>query len=447
MTTDIRLNQLATRGTTTAFSDWPFRSVAEVERVLASMPIPSLEKTTGFRKAELAGRIKMGDSKDTRPVEERGPVMKKSQFRGPGVPGHAVGLSNEKKKETNRLTNLHHEIQDQKEKVNALKTNAINTFKSTKYGKQVDAMLELFGKREAELLEQELETHKQMHVLADNHMPEPIKAAFNKVMNPVVRGMSGMFKKAVKRYTISYIPGPLLQFQEVIELKNLQRNKDFTYKSFWLICTCVIDERNNFHYFVDTSVRTPVPNVTAVSSQTRGFPFQKPADGAKLLSTHLLLDDQIDVALPTELPKSKKEIESTKFRNVKIKKVTVDEQERTITFITDPLTEQTENKVVGDILADLQAIFDTPSMHEKLKKKVSRLVTGGSKITVWVGNPIPRIAKGTKGERAEGKGYMAGSHKLDILQHELDLSAEEVDQIRRLLRGRQAHPSEVEGNE
>lgn len=447
MTTDTRLNQLATRGTTTAFSDWPFRSVAEVERVLASMPIPSLEKTTSFRKAELAGRIKMGDSKDTTPIEDRKPVMKKSQFRGPGVPGFAVGLSNEKKKETNRLTNLHHEIQDQKEKVNALKTNAINTFKNTKYGKQVEGMLALFGKREEELLKQEMETHKQMHVLAEDHMPEPIKAAFNKVLNPVVRGMSGLFKKAVKRYTISYIPGPLLQFQEIIELKNLQRNKDFTYKSFWLICTCIIDEHNHFHYYVDTAVRTPVPNVTPVASQTRGFPFQKPSDGEKLLSTHLLLDDQIDVALPSELPKSKKEIENTKFRNLKIKKVTVDENERTITFITDPLTEQGENKAIGDILADLQAVFDTPSMHEKLKHKVSRLVNGGSKITVWVGNPIPRLAKGTKSDRAEGKGYLAGSHKLDILQNELDLSPEETDQIRRLLRGRQAHPSEVEGNE
>jgi hypothetical protein len=444
MTTDIRLNQLATRGTTTAFSDWPFRSVAEVERVLASMPIPSLARTPSLRRMELAGRIKLTDSKDTTPPEERGPVMKKSKFKTAGVPGIHVGLSNDYKKLTNTLTNLHHEIQDQKEKVSALKTNALNTFKSTKYGKQVDAMLSLFDAREKELLEQELAAHQRMHDIAEQHMPDPIKSMFNKVLNPVIRGMSGMFRKAVKRYTISFIPGPLLQFQAIIELKNLKTSKGYTFKSFWLICTCIIDERSHYHFYVDTAVKQPVPNVTPVASQTRGFPFSKASDGVKLLSTHLLVDDQIDVALPTELPKSKKEIENTKFRNVKIKKVTVDEQERTITFITDPLSEQGIQKVVGDILADLTAIFETGSMHEKLKYKESRLVTGGSKITVWVGNPLPRIAKGTKGDSSS---YLAGSHKLDILQHELDLSSEEVDQIRRLLRGRQPHPSEVEGNE
>lgn len=401
------------------------------------MPIPSLTNSSALRKIELAARIGLSDSKDTRPPEERGPVVKKKVFKHPGVPGTRVGVSNENKKEINKLTNLHHEIQDQKEKVNALKNNALNTFKGTKYAKQVEHMLNLFSEREKELLQQELATHKKMHDIAEDHLPEDIRKMFNKVMNPVVRGLSGMYKGAVKRYTISYIPGMLLQFQEIIDLKNLRNDAGFVYKNFWLICTCVVDERSHYHYYADTSVKPPVPNVTAIGTQTRGFSFTKSQDGIRQLATHLQVDDQLDIALPTELPKSKKEIEGNQFRNPKIRKVSVDEEQRTITFITTPVTEQQEQKIVSDILADLQGLFHSDHMHEKLKYRIAHLVDRGSKITVWVGTPQPRISSE----------YKANSHKLDVLQHELQLSKEEADQIRRLLRGRQADPSEVEGNE
>lgn len=421
------------QSTVTAIADYQFRSLGEVERVLASMPIPTMETATSLR------RLKVSDTKDDVPVsDERNlpdgwtPGQRSSptkKFKTAGVKGSPVKFNQRESREIRALTNLHHDLADQKEKINTLKVNALNSFKGSKFETQIEKALGLFDKREQELLAHELDAHGKLHGIAENAIPEEARVMFNQVANPIVKSLAGKYKSLTKRYTVTLLPSDqgAVQFQYIVALEKLKNDKGFTYPHFHLVVTCVIDAHNHYHYYVDTGTNNPAPNITPLEHESRGFSFNTASDGRRMLQSHLLVDESIDLSIPTELPRSKEEIEGTKFRNDNVRMVKVNETEHTITFTTDPAVgPKLVDKVVKDILADLAGLFLTKNLHEKMKHKVSKLSTGGFKIVVWVGTPQPRI----------GKDYQADSHRLAVLQQDLGLDQNQVNQIRRILRGR-----------
>ncbi len=426
------MNKLKRLGqsTVTALTDYQFRTVGEVEKVLASMPLPTMETATSLR------RLPISDSKEEVPVEDNKPEgwtpgqrLSTNKFKHTGVPGEPVKFNQRESREIRALTNLHHDLADQGEKINSLKVNALNSFKGSKFESQMERALGLFDKRERELLEHELDAHGRLHEIAENAIPEDARVTFNKTVNPIVKNLAGKYKSLTRRYTVTLLPSDqnVVQFQLIVSLEKLKNDKGFVYPHFYMIVTCIIDNRNHYHYYVDTSTAKPVPNVTPIEHESRGFSFTKADDGRRLLQSHLLVDESIDLSIPTELPRSKEEIEGTKFRNDNIRTVKVNADDHTITFTTDKdVGPKLVDKVVKDILADLAGLFLSKNLHEKMKHKVTKLSTGGYKVVVWVGTPTARI----------GKEYQADSHRLDVLQHDLGLDETQVNQIRRMLRGR-----------
>lgn len=438
MTTKLlRLSQLPL----TAIADFPFRSPAEVARVLEAIQIPDVSTASMKHLPSVEVAIKLSDTDHDGPTVElpenhhskdpghtgfQGFLKKK--FKLAGIKGEPVKLGQKDGRTVKKLTQQHQELQGHKERINALKVNAAQTFKDSKHDAAMNKLMSVFDKREQEIIEQELHAHEQMHDIAEAHLPESAYTMFNKVLNPVVKGLKGKFKGSSSRYTISTIPGEraMIQFQKIVELTGLKKDDGFSYQHFYLIATCIIDENTHYHYFVDTSVATPTPNTSSISSHNRGTPFTKWQDGLRLLQTHLSVDEHLDMSIPTELPRAKHEIEGAEFRNGYIKSVKVNEAEHTIQFTTEAVGPKVIQNVLKDVLADLAGLFQSNSVHEKLKHRVAKLSSGGYKIVVWVGTPAPRI----------GSDYKADSHRLDVLRHDLNLDENETNQIRRVLRGR-----------
>lgn len=420
------------KSSVTAITDYNFRTLGEVERVLATLDVPKVEVAIELRRLDLVDTKSEEDGPTYKVPEGWTPgtrVHQTKKFKTSGVKGEPVKLNQRETRLVKSLTNAHHEMQDQKEKLNALKVNAINTFRGSKYEAQIEKTLGLFDKREKELLEAELKSHTEMHQIAEKLIPEQIHTTFAQILNPVLKGLEGKFKGGVKRYTLAVIPGttPLVQFEQIVQLNKLKNDKGFVYPQFYLIVTCIIGADNHYHYYVDTSTHAPAPNVSAPDSHNRGFPFTKVADGRRLLQSHLMVDESIDLNVPTALPKSKDEIEGTVYRNSNIRTVKVDENAHTIQFTVKPVGPKILEKVTGDILADLAGIFHNKNVHEKLKHKTTKLANnGGFKIVVWVGTPTPRV----------GKDYQSDSSKVAVLKHELNLDDSQEKQILRLLRGR-----------
>lgn len=403
-----------------SITTYQFRNLSEVATVMDSIWIPKMTKggkveTSGIR------TLTLSDShKDHVKENVTSPASKH------GVSGSHVPLSPREAGRIRSLNDTHDHINGAKDKLKSLKINTVQSFKGSQYKAALERTLTSFDKREKEVLRAELEVHNELHEIAEKKIPEDIRKNFIATLRPIANGLVGKYKSADKRYSISVTDDGGVQFQQILGFKGLTNDKGLVYPELYLVCSCVVLKAKH-NFFVDTDTSNPLAVRAPLHSMARGFPYSNPKDGVRLLRTHLLADDQIDVNTREGLPKPKAEIEDTKFRHPSVTAVDADEVKSTITLTLAKGTDIQES--LKTILPDLQGLFYSDTTKERIRYKEGVSKLGSPTLVFHVPAPSPRI----------GANYKAAGHRLDVLQHDLELSPKQVVQIKRILRSQDPH--------